>query len=1077
MGSMLEKYKWFEWSCHTNFSFLKAAGHPEEFIARAKALQYGGLGINDYDGVYGIVRAWREGRKDADFQKNFRLFYGVELHLADHQALSLDARDTIISYALNLSGYSNLCQIISKAHQKGKHQPWISPEELISLPCQDLIFIQPSRGILYTHGDEFKQRIELFREAFGPNFYQLFTRNLVPNDSFWQAKIVQECSRLDVPLLFSQDAYYPDPSQKFMHDLLQAIRLNCTLEEAADFLFVNDEKSLHSLREIEARFSCYSFFEKSLSISCELSEKFNFDLKELRYRYPQELIPEGFTSQTWLERSCYHAARERYGCEIPKKIYAILERELSLVKELQFSDYFLTVWEIVRWAKAQGILCQGRGSAANSVICYVLGITSVDPGSFDVLFERFLSVERGDPPDIDVDFEHERREEVIQHIYDFYGRDRAAMVANIITFRTRGALRAVGKALGFSEEYLAKVSQEKSTLTLRGEGPAAILASCKERDFQSTGINSDVAWRLWGELAAKLKGYPRHLGIHSGGFVITGESLINFSPIELTTMPGRQVIQWSKDDIEALSFFKIDILALGMLTAIQKTFDLLAKNHGRYLTLASIPVEDPSTFDMISKADTIGTFQIESRAQMSMLPRLRPRTFYDLVIQVAIIRPGPIQGGFIHPYLQRRSGKAPIEYAHPKLIPILKRTLGIPLFQEQVMRIAMAIGGFNAGEADELRRHLGSWKIKGDLSPWLSKLRLSMLKENIPQQFIDSTLKQMEGFSAYGFPESHAVSFALIAYASSWLKCHYPEAFFTALLNSQPMGFYSPHTLLQSARRDEVQILPPSILYSDWDYTLEPTAVGVRPFAIRVGLRSINGLLKSSIEAMIDRRKVVGSWANHEDLIQERVLDRMSLVSLASAGALSEFGITRRTAIWAALKIPCFGTLKEYEAIHSFPKESPKEMVDGDFKAMNTSLYMHPAEVEKVYGWRYEFPVTHLTTSRQIQFKSNGDRCVVFGIVIVRQAPPTAKGILFLTLEDEFGFINCMVRPKIYETQPLDHEVFLCLEGKLQRDGSSHSIVIERKILPKVETAEYLEFQEKKFQNDSPSFFSVRNFY
>ncbi len=1074
MASLLKKYKWYEWSNHTNFSFLKGAGHPEEFVQRARSLGYGGLGFCDYDGVYGIVRAFREGKKHDDFQKDFKLFYGVELHLAENQTLSLDVRDTVIAYPLNLKGYGNLCRIISKAHERGKHKPWISPEEILSLDYSEIIFIQPSRGLLRREDDSFSRRLKLFKEAFSGNLFQMFTRTLSPYDDFWQKKIIEESQALDIPLILSQDTFFPNPSQKFLHDLVQAIRLNSTLEEASEYLFVNDERSLHSLREIEARFSGYSFFEKSLKISQSLSERFHFDLVELKYRYPKELIPEGFDSQSWLEKVSHDAAKARYGIEVPKRVLDILKKELQLVKELGFSDYFLTVWEIVRWAREQGILCQGRGSAANSVICYVLSITAVDPGSFDVLFERFLSAERGDPPDIDVDFEHERREEVIQHIYEFYGRDRAAMVANVITFRTRGAMRAVGKTLGICEDILSQVSEGKSTLALRGEGPEGILSFC-EKEYSASNPEKSIPWGLWGSLAEALKGYPRHLGIHSGGFVITGEALTQFSPVEIATMENRQVIQWSKDDIETLNFFKIDILALGILTAIQKTIDLMAKNHGRHVTLATIPVEDPSTYEMISRADTVGTFQIESRAQMSMLPRLRPRTFYDLVIQVAIIRPGPIQGGFIHPFLKRRNGEEPIHYAHPKLIPILKRTLGVPLFQEQVMRIAMAVGGFNPGEADQLRRYLGSWQIKGDLGPWLTKLKAGMIKEKIHPQFIESTMKQMEGFSAYGFPESHAASFALIAYTSAWLKCHYPEAFFAALLNSQPMGFYSPHTLLQSARRDGVRILPPSVNHSEWDYSLETTAGSVRPFAIRMGLRSIKGVRRPAIDTMIHIRNKQGLWRDHERFIKESSVDRMTIASLAGAGALSEFGLTRRDAIWSALKAPCFGTLDEYEDGFKFPKETPSEMVDGDFKAIDTSLYMHPAEVQKVYYWNYDLPSSDLTTSRQIPFRRDGEKLVVFGIVIVRQAPPTAKKILFLTLEDEFGFINCMVRPAVYERQPIDQELFLCLEGKLQKVGASHSFIVEKMIAKKENVGDLISLQQEEIRDASP-LFAIRNF-
>ena len=1077
MAYLLEKYKWFEWSNHTNFSFLKAAGHPEDFVNRALHLNYGGLGISDYDGVYGIVRAWKEGKKNEKNQNNFRLFYGAELHLAEDQSLPLDVRDTVIAYALNLKGYEAICRLITIAHQKGKHTPWISADDLCQGYSPDIVLMQPARGLVQINGQAYKERMSLFKNAFGQRFYQLFTRSLIPADHCLQKRILHCSNELKVPILCSQDTFFPMPDQKSVHDLVQAIRLNCQVSEASDFLFVNDERSLHTLREIEARYGSLPFFEDSLKHSQSLAEEFSFDLSQLRYRYPTELIPEGFDSQSWLEKSSYDAARSRYGIEVPRKIIDCLSKELSLVRQLGFADYFLTVWEIVRWARERGILCQGRGSAANSVICYVLGVTSVDPGNFDVLFERFLSVERGDPPDIDVDFEHERREEVIQHIYSFYGRERAAMVANVITFRTKGAIRSVGKALGISDEVINRVSEEKSTLAMRGESADFILKKC-QKNFNDEAVHTDnIPWELWSFLTSKIKGYPRHLGIHSGGFVITGEALNRFSPVEPATMQDRQVIQWSKDDIESLGFFKIDILALGILTAMQKTFTMLKKYHGRYLSLAGIPNEDPSTYEMICRADTVGAFQIESRAQMSMLPRLLPKTFYDLVIQVAIIRPGPIQGGFIHPFLKRRKGQEPIHYAHPKLIPILKRTLGVPLFQEQVMRIAMAVGGFTPGEADQLRRFLGSWQIKGDIGPHLLKLKEGMIQEKIHPSFIDATIRQMEGFSAYGFPESHAVSFALIAYASSWLKCHYPEAFFASILNSQPMGFYSPHTLIHSAKRDGVIIRGPSINHSEWDYCLESTPESLRPFGIRMGLRSIRGIHRQAIDRLVARRNQVGSWHTFEDFLKENLVDRITLAGLAGAGAFAEFGLNRRAAIWSALRAPCFETLEEYEKVFSFPRETPQEIVDGDFSVMETSLYMHASEVHKVHYWSYGFAPDILTSSRQISLKKNHDRIRVFGVVIVRQAPPTAGGLLFLTLEDEWGFINCLLKPKLYEQYPVDRELFLCLEGKLQKVGECHSLIVESVIFPEVKKAEVFSFSQKKTHDDLSPIFAVRSFH
>ena len=657
----------------------------------------------------------------------------------------------------------------------------------------------------------------------------------------------------------------------------------------------------------------------------------------------------------------------------------------------------------------------------------MLRITAVDPTSFDLLFERFLSLERGDPPDIDVDFEHERREEVIQYIYQRYGRVRAAMVANVITFRTRGAIRSVGKALGISDSVLSHISNVKK---------------CSDKSLPDIPDKHELPWKLWQTLTDKLVGFPRHMGLHSGGFIISQHELNQIVPQEPATMVDRTVIQWAKDDVESLGLFKIDVLALGMLTAIRKAFKLVQDHYQNDISLTAIPADDPDTYSMIQAAETVGTFQIESRAQMSMLPRLRPKSFYDLVVQIGIIRPGPIQGGLIHPYLKRRHGIEPVSYPHPKLIPILKRTMGVPIFQEQVMRIAMAVGDFTPGEADQLRKQVGAWSLNKDLGDFVEKFARGMRRNGIKEVHIDQLIGHLKGFANYGFPESHSASFALLAYASSYLKCHYQEAFYVALLNSQPMGFYSPHALLQSAKREGSTIKPISLNQSHWDVTIEADEPGVR--AIRLGFRLVHGLSKQGAEKLISYREAHGSWTNVHMFLKDCPLHRGDLTALVASNALAELGIGRQEALWLATAVPIAPILDNEEQI-ALPQEDSLQQVDRDFAAFGTTLGQHPTEVMRQRFWSYPLAENDVKTSKMISRLPNNSMVIVFGMVLVRQQPPTAKGMVFFTLEDQTGYINLVFTPQKAEIfkSIIDRHGFLCAQGRLQVEGRGHSVLVQ----------------------------------
>lgn len=1066
MASLLEKYGWYEWMCHTNFSFLVGASHPQEYIQQAVEFDYQGIGVTDFDGAYGLARSYRALKSLHQQQSalNFRLFYGAEIHLQRDHHLAIVVQDTLTLVAKSHRGYHNLCKILSHSHREGKREAFISWDDLKSADVSDLVAIQPMRGIIrFGQPQALAQRFGDLADIFRGQLYFAISRHLNPSEDRWIPIAISLARKFAAPCLLSQDAFFHSPGQKPVSDLLHAIRTNHSLQESVEHMFVNGERSLHDLSGITARYSPLPIFEQALINSRNLAEQINFSFTELKYVYPRELIPDGHTSMSWLTQLVWTAANARQGGILSEHITSTISRELALVNDLGFADYFLTVWDIVRWAREQGILCQGRGSAANSAICFFLGITSVDPSTFDLLFERFMSAERGDPPDIDVDFEHERREEVIQYIYERYGRNRAAMIANVITFKKRGALRFAGKALGVPEAILSKTT--KILVHRRHHSDISSLLEDVKQDLDAE-MTAAVPWELWLKMATAIKGFPRHLGIHSGGFMIGDRDLDWLVPQEPATMEGRSVIQWCKEDIEDLGFFKIDILALGILSAIRKSFDLISNHYGRKLDIATIPAEDRPTYAMIQRADTVGVFQIESRAQMSMLPRLRPRTFYDLVIEVAIIRPGPIQGGLIHPYLNRRQGKEPVIFPIDKLRPILARTLGIPIFQEQVMRIAMEVGGFSAGEADAFRRHMGAWSIKGNIEPWLEKLAAGMKKSGLDQEFIHIILSQLKGFADYGFPESHAVSFALLAYASSWLKCHYPACFFTALLNSQPMGFYTPNTLVQSAKRAGIQILPISVNHSKWDCTLEPTEQTPNQviYGIRIGLNMVRALSYGGASTLLKiRTKIGGSWQNFQHFLQSSPLNKNDLTALAAANAFAIFGIQRRDALWATAAAPFSPNLEDIERPIKFTQENPIERLQLDFAHSQSSLGDHPTAVLRKDYWPYPLQTKQLHSSLALEKLQANHLVNVFGMIIIRQAPPSANGMVFVTLEDEFGFINLVFTPNVYlkHCRPIEQQSFLCVHGKLQKNNESHSILVRHVYEPKISQGDLVEIKRE----------------
>ncbi len=988
--------RYVELHCKSNFSFLQGASHPDELVQQAFDLGYAGLALTDRESVAGVVRAFGHAR-DLDFP----LIIGAEVAPQDGPPLVLWATDR--------AGYGRLCRLLSRGRMRGEKGTCI-------LSWQDIAeFHEGLLGAAFCRL-EAEQRclpspaqLHQVQELFGDRGYLLCELHRGVDDAAWAAELQQQARAAKLSLVAAGDVHYHRSQRMLLHDCVTAIRNGTTIDHVHSQRFANSQRHLRSLAELR---QVYRSLPGALERTVEVAARCNFRLDELRYEYPEELAPEGVTALQHLKRLTWEGAKQRWPGGVPEKVIAALKHETQLIEELNYEAYFLTVWDLVRFARQQNILCQGRGSAANSVVCYCLGITNVDPSRTDLLFERFISRERNEAPDIDVDFEHQRREEVLQYLYAKYGRERAGLTATVVTYRLRSAVREVGKAMGVSADTidtLAKYADSRDASEQASER------------FAECGLDTDShLGKRFVYLTSTLVGFPRHLSQHVGGMVMTRGDLCELCPIENAAMPGRTVIQWDKDDLEELGILKVDVLALGMLSALRRGFELIEKHHGRPLSLATVPPHDTATYDMICAADTVGVFQIESRAQMSMLPRLRPRCYYDLVIEVAIVRPGPIQGNMVHPFLKARQNPAAVKYPNEAIREVLQRTLGVPIFQEQAMRLAVVAAGFTPGEADQLRRAMAAWRRPGVIDQFRIKLMEGMQRNGLTGEFAEQVFHQIKGFGEYGFPESHAASFALLVYASCYLKRHYPDAFCAAILNSQPMGFYAPAQLIADARKHGVTVLPPDVNLSDWDCTLEPPS-GAAPsgHTVRLGLRMIRGLPSAVAERLLDSRRQHGPFVDLAQLSRRLQLGQATLGLLADADALGSLTSNRRAALWEALAQEDHpGDRPLLDGLASDRDEPPPdallpmsalEEVYADYSTTGVSLRGHPIQF-----CRDELTSLDCVSAAQLAELRDGRRVRVAGLVLLRQRPGTAKGITFVTLEDETGSVNLVIFPQVW---------------------------------------------------------------
>jgi len=1008
---MKEGLSYSELHCISNFTFLTGASHPHELVERAVELGYHALALTDECSVAGVVRA-----HEAVQETSLKLIIGSEFRLVDGPQFILLVTDRV--------AYGRLCRLITRARRaadKGTYR--LAREQIDAANLEGCL-------ALWLPGDPPDPAHGAWLKAICPERAWLAVELLREGDDRGRlATLTRLGAELQLPLVASGGAQMHVRERRALQDLLTAIRLNTPITEVGHALQPSGERHLRPLTELE-RLYPHSLLEETLRIA----ERCRFSLEELRYEYPEELVPAGESAPGWLRRLTEEGARWRWPEGIPEHVRDLIEHELALIAELRYEAYFLTVHDLVRFARSRGILCQGRGSAANSTVCYCLGVTSVDPARQDVLFERFISRERNEPPDIDIDFEHERREEVIQYIYQKYGRHRAAIAATLITYQPRSALRDVGKAMGLDLLQVERLAHAMHWWDGR-----------QVADERVRGAGFDPRNPLLARLLERvheLIGFPRHLSQHVGGFVIARGPLEELVPIENATMADRTVIQWDKDDLDALGLLKVDVLALGMLSALRKSLELLRDFRGREYTLASIPAEDPVVYAMIQRADTVGVFQIESRAQMSMLPRLKPKNFYDLVIEVAIVRPGPIQGDMVHPYLRRRSGEEPESYPSPEVEKVLKRTLGVPIFQEQVMQLAMVAAGFTPGEADDLRRSMAAWKRRGGLERFEERLMSGMRERGYNQEFAARIFQQIKGFADYGFPESHSTSFALLAYASAWVKCHEPAIFTCALLNSLPMGFYAPAQLVRDARAHGVEVRSVDVLASERDCTLERRQDG-EP-ALRLGLRLAKGLSETGAERLVAARRV-RPFASVQDLAERAQLDRRDLSALADAGACARLAGNRHRAVWEVAgvesSLPVFPEIKIAEGIPMLAAPTEGQNVLADYRSLSLTLGRHPLAL-----LRERLRARHLLTASDLSAVPHGARVSTAGLVITRQRPSSASGVIFITLEDETGQVNLIVWPGIAEAQRRHFLEARLLEvhGELQRQGEVTHVIAAR---------------------------------
>ena len=1017
----------------TNFSFLQGGSHPHELAAQAAAMGYEAIGVTDRNTLAGIVRAF-DGCKQATEQISaIRLIVGCRLDLEDAPSL--------LCYPENRAAYGRLCALLTKGKmrtEKGK----------CLLKYADVLDHRLGQQLVALAQDDIDERfagfLKNFRNDIGKSAHLAISHLYRGDDARRIRRIAELGIAHRLPLIATNDVLYHVPERRPLQDVMTCIREHVTVEEAGFRLLANAERHLKSPEEMQRLFK---HWPQALENASGLAEACRFSLSELKYDYPAEPVPEGRTPQQQLEYLTWDGAAKRYPAGTPENVRQILQSELRLIERLNYAPYFLTVQDIVQFAESKGILCQGRGSAANSLVCYCLRITAIGLDQANLLFERFVSSERNEPPDIDVDFEHERREEVIQYIYEKYGRNRAGIAATVISYRSKSALREVGKVFGLTDDVINRLSK-----SVWGWGDEEIV----RKHIAQAGL--DPSNHRLGQvlaLAEELIGFPRHLSQHVGGFVITRGDLHDYVPIENAAMKDRTFIEWDKDDLDTLRMLKIDVLALGMLTCLRKGFELLERHEGETWTLATIPPEQPDVYDMLCKADSIGVFQVESRAQMSMLPRLKPRKFYDLVIEVAIVRPGPIQGDMVHPYLRRRDGLEKVESLGPKLDEVLQNTCGIPLFQEHAMRIAMVAAGFTAEESDQLRRAMATFRRSGTIGKLRDKFIEGMVGQNYPRDFAERCFKQIEGFADYGFPESHAASFALLVYVSAWLKCRHPAVFACAILNSQPMGFYAPAQLVRDARDHGVEVRPVDVNVSEWDNTLERTSDG--KLALRLGFREIVGCRKQDAAELIKARGA-GYRTLHE-LWRRSGLGPAALEALAKADAYGSLFIDRRRALWQihALddgQLPLFDEDDGASADRGWPSHIPMEDLSAplpemslgeqvleDYHAFGLSLRAHPVSL-----LRERLDRLGITPNRMLAAAGNGDRIKVAGLVLVRQRPGTASGVIFMTLEDEGGVANIVVWPRIFEAyrRIVLGGRMVAIEGKLQREGLVVHVIADR---------------------------------
>ena len=1000
----------------SSFSFLEGASHPQEIVAAAHQLGLASVALCDRDGLYGSVRAHTAAKELGQ-----PLIVGAELTVE-----GLLGAATVALLAVDHDGYGNLCGLLTAAHADHEKGTAGVVLERVAASSRGLVAVVPVDARGAAPDDALFGPV---RDAFAGRAFVATWRHRDGFDAPRMRAALAAEARFGTPALASARALYHDAERKPLADILHCVRHKTTLDRAGTSLPPNAEATLRSGAGMLALFGDRpELVHRTVDVAAEC----RFSLGELRYHFPSEtLCLPGEVPDDALRRLVRAGCLRRYPGGVPAAVGEQLEKELRLIAALCVAPYFLSVHQIVDLARARGILCQGRGSAANSAVCYVLGVTAVDPSRIDLLFERFLSQERFEPPDIDVDFEHERREEVIQDIYERHGRDHAAMVSEVISYRGKSALREVGKVFGLSLDQVDRLAG----LVIHMDPRALSAARVAEAGLDP----EDPRLQQVVHYAGELDGFPRHLSIHVGGFVISSSSLTRVSPVEPARMADRTVIPWDKDDIEELGFFKLDVLGLGMLTALRKALRLLDPSAGfdPIEALARIPPEDPVVYEALQRADVIGVFQIESRAQMSMLPRLKPRSFYDLVVEVALVRPGPIQGGMVHPYLRRRAGQERVDPPHPCLEPILRRTLGVPLFQEQVMQIAMVGAGYTAGEADQLRRDMAGWKKTGRLERHREKLLMGFARRGISREFGEQLYQQIHGFGEYGFPESHAASFALLVYASAWIKVHHPAEFACALLNAQPMGFYSPSSIVKDAQRHGVEVRPPCAVESAWDCTMQDGA-------LRLGLRQIRGLGEAAVAALTAAR-AEAPFASLRDLVHRARLRKNDVEALAEAGALERIVPARREALWRA-RAPREGGLFEGLAIEEdedvgLPALRPLEQLALDYGRVGLSVDDHPMR-----HLRAELTPRGVRRAEELRTIAHGSAVTVAGLVIGRQRPGTASGITFVTLEDETGMVNLVVQRTVFADNyaVARHAKLVLVRGRLERQGEViHVLALE----------------------------------